>query len=72
MQSLSQDGLSLLAACLFREMKGWMDRAVIGLLPGFLLKRFMERALQRGLVPPAPSLASFGTMLKGQKVFVEE
>lgn len=26
---LSQDGLSLLDACLFREMRGWMDRAVM-------------------------------------------
>lgn len=49
-----------------------MDGAVISLLPGFPLKHFMGRALQKGLIPPVPSLALFGTVLKGQKIFVEE
>lgn len=65
---LSQGGLSLLAACLFREMKGWMDTASFFLLPGFSLKQFKGRAL--GKVRPTPP-ASFGTMLKGQ-ILVKE
>lgn len=55
MELLSQDGRSVLTACLFRENAGLMDGAVMCLLPGFPLKQLMGRALQKGLVPLPPS-----------------